>query len=119
MSDTLNIIVGIISTIIRAILFLGAAGVTYLVLAQLKVKELLDGFTKLTHVVVYVITTYLLYSAANQVIFYFLSLPGSIAAEVPLYGIDGCLLGLVFLGALIAGSILIVRKSASNNNPEP
>jgi hypothetical protein len=119
MDNTLSVVVGIISTIVRAILFLGAAGITYLVLLQPKIKELLKEFTKLTYVIVFIATTYLLYSAANEVVFYFLALPGSIAAEVPLYGLDGCFLGMIFLAALIAGSILLVKKSASQNNPQP
>ena len=119
MDNTLSIVVSIISTIVRAILFLGAAGLTYLVLVQPKIKELLKEFTKLTYIVVFIATTYLLYSAANEVVFYFLALPGSIAAEVPLYGLDGCFLGMIFLAALIAGSILIIKKSAPENNHQP
>lgn len=115
MDDTLYTIIKILDALLTAVLYLGAAAVAFLIISQGKVKEILQGFSKLTHVAIFIITTQLLFSAVYFFVDKFLYLPTRIQAEATLYGIDECILGLIFVIALVVGSVLVVRRTAQNN----
>jgi hypothetical protein len=109
-NQTFLTIIDIFGELSWAATYLGAAFVTFLILRHDMVKEWIGNSPRIIVVVIFLITTQLLYSAGMVFINLFINLPRRFILGDSLVASVRCLSGLLALAGLIAGVVLLIKN---------
>lgn len=111
-NNTLLTVYDILRQLLYALIFLGAAVVSFLVIQQKKVKVWLEGGSNLLKIVVFLSLTYLVYSPVSYFLSDLLYFPRSLIVGDVLDGFINCLTGLLVAAGLVAGSFMIIKNKS-------
>jgi len=117
-NQTFLTILDILAQLALAATFLGAAFVSFLIFKQDKVKNWLEGSSKLLTVVLFVILTHLLYTAAAFFVNNFVYFPRRLIVGDSFDATVRCLSGLLSIAGLVVGSVILLRNNQKTKLPE-